>query len=104
DRAALARALAKAEAFQNSVRDLEREFGGTSVWRAFTRLFRKSPVTEEDRRQRFRQATGSLVDVLDSFFALSKNAFHSPEAGESWAQTSAVFLADLIQVLDRLHY
>jgi hypothetical protein len=104
DQEALTRALAKADAFKGAVRDLAAEFGGLSVWKAIARLFGKSRSTEEDRRRRFRQATGSLVDVLDSFFALYKSAFHAPEAADSWAQTYTVFLADLIQVLDRLHY
>jgi hypothetical protein len=104
DKQALDKAQARVAAFHDSVRAFSAKFGSPSVFKAFLNLFRKSTATEEERQRGFRQVTGSLVEVLDSFFQLYKGAFQAPEAAEAWAQTYTIFLNDLIQVLDRLHY
>jgi hypothetical protein len=104
DRQTLDKALAKASAFHDAIRTFSDQFGSPSLFKAIFKLFRKSTATEEERQQRFRQVTGSLVEVLDSFFQVYQSAFQSPQTAEAWAQTYAIFLNDLIQVLDRLHY
>jgi hypothetical protein len=104
DPQALEKAQARASAFHASVQTFSREVGSPSLWQTLVGFFRKSTLTEKERQQRFRQLTGGLVEVLDNFFQVYKTAFHAPEAADSWAQTYTIFLTDLIQVLDRLHY
>jgi hypothetical protein len=88
------------EAFAAAARKLRDRLQRTT-WKAILRLLGRRSGGGDPHAQ-FVEVMRSLHDLLEGYFDLFTGRFGSPGAARGWAETRAVFLADLKGLLDEL--
>jgi hypothetical protein len=99
----LAKALAKAGDVCPAARLLQVQHNRLSV-EIVSKLYSSWSGDMADRQQMFHEIAQSMLDVLETYFSLFTARFRSSSVADQWRETCGIFLADLTQMIDKIHF